>query len=133
MSQSVEYVFSEASYGSSFRLGRKSVPSSDAVPIAACEAAKEAVRAFEMAADRGESFEKLCELLELEHNAVEAVSKIKCNTPLGLAEKAFLLDCLSGADNRSALKQESTKIAISLAADAVALAKAMAGAGAPRS
>jgi hypothetical protein len=132
MSQYVAYDGSDAGGKAPFSFDRERNAASDGALTAACEAARAAIRAFDAGAARGESFQRLCELSELEHCAVKAVSRTKCFTPTELAEKAFLLDCVARAGNRSAVTQEALDVAISLAADALALAKAMAGAGAPR-
>ena len=96
-----------------------------------CLAARDAAHAFDDAARRGEAFDKLCELSIDEQRAVKAVSEVKSSTPQGIAEKALLLDHYFHSASRREVSEETFDVAVSLAADAVALAKAMIG-GAPR-
>ena len=104
----------------------------DAALVAACEAARAAVQAFTEGARRGDPFDKLCELSEREHRAVKAATAIRSTSATGIAEKARLLDCVTNAAARFESSPETVDVALSLAADAVALAKAMSGAAKPR-
>lgn len=100
----------------------------DAPVIAACVAAKAAIRAFDDAAKRGEGFATLCELSQREHEALKAASAARAASPTGIAEKALLLDCLANETRRTGGAPVCANIALSLAADAIALAKSMGGA-----
>ena len=98
-----------------------------------CLAARAAARAFDDAARRGEPFGALCDLSIEEQRAVKAVSDMKSSTPKGIAEKALLLDYYFHAVGRREVSEETFDVAVSLAADAVALAKALIrGAPTPR-
>ena len=95
----------------------------DTSVIAACEAAKAAIRAFDEAARRGEGFATLCELSLREREALKAASAVRSASATGIAEKALLLDCLANEVRRPGALPDCATIALSLAADAIALAK----------
>lgn len=96
---------------------------SDEAVVSACAAAKAAIKAFDEAAKRGEGFSRLYDLSERERVALSAASLVKSVSPTGIAEKALLLDCVANASGRSAGSPNCAQIALSLAADAIALAK----------
>ena len=100
-------------------------PLLDAPVIAACVAAKAAVRAFDEAAKRGDGFAALCELSQREQEALKAASAVRAASATGIAEKALLLDCLAQENRRLGSTSSYANIALSLAADAIAFAKTM--------
>jgi hypothetical protein len=100
-------------------------PSPDAALIAACSAARAAAQAFDDAARRGAPFGALCDLSIDEQKAVKAVAVVRSSTPQGIAEKALLLQFYFGAAGRSSVTEDTFNVAVSLAADALALAKGM--------
>ena len=117
--------------GLTFPVSARDANSPDARLIAACEAARDAMGAFDDSAKRNAPFYRLCELLEQERSAVKAVATIRSGTPRGIAEKALLAECIVSAGGRAGRKQETYDIALSLAADAIALAKATSNGGSP--
>jgi hypothetical protein len=106
--------------------------SPDVAVVTACQAARAAMSAFDEAARRGEGFRTLCELSQSERSAVGAVCGTRSSTPAGIAEKALLLNSFLNAARRSEVTQEAVDFALSLANDAVTLAKSLAEAGAQR-
>ena len=88
---------------------------------AACVAAGAAIQAFDEGARRGDSFIRLWELSECERRAVTAACAYRAATPADLAEKALLLDKVANAGNPANATLEN--LALSLAAEAVALAR----------
>jgi hypothetical protein len=113
--------------GFASREGRRDSEARDGLLIAACRVAREAMGAFDDNVKRNASFAALCEILEQERAAVKAVASIKSDTARGIAEKALLLDCIASAGGRAGRRREAYDIVLSMAADAIALAKAMPG------
>ena len=109
-------------------VSRETKASPDAAVVTACEAARAAMSAFDEAAKRGDGFGALCELSQSERSAMSAVCGTRSATPLGGAEKALLLDSFLSAARRSEVTKEAADFALSLANDAVALAKTLAAA-----
>jgi hypothetical protein len=104
----------------------------DSAVVTACEAARAAMSAFDEAAKRGDGFGALCELSQSERSAVSAVCGTRSSTPAGIAEKALLLNSFLRTTRRSEVTQETVDFALSLANDAVKLAKTLAEAGTNR-
>ncbi len=95
----------------------------DAVLIAACAAARAAVAAYDAEAEKEVPGDGLADLYDRERLALECVASTRAHTPHGIARKALLLgDC--------PMSPEAVGVAMSLAEDAVALVRNMAGAGA---
>jgi hypothetical protein len=91
----------------------------DAALIVACAAARAAVAAYNAAAEKDEPGD-LAGLFERERLGLACVAASRALTPAGIAEKALLLrDC--------AETTETVALAVSLAEDATALARAMVG------
>jgi hypothetical protein len=91
----------------------------DAALIVACAAARAAVAAFTAEAEKDEPGD-LSALYERERLALECVAASRARTAAGIAAKALLLcDC--------AETTETVALAVSLAEDVAALAKAMIG------
>jgi hypothetical protein len=93
------------------------------VLVAACAAVRAAVAAYNAEAERDEPGAELAALFERERLALECVAATRARTPLGIAEKAMLIDACPESP-------ETVDVALSLADDAVALVWAMVGAGA---
>jgi hypothetical protein len=118
---------SRGGLGFAFRSGRPATRFPETSLKAACDAARSAIQAFDDGAARGDPFAHLSELSELEHRAVMTACTTKAATAAGIAEKALLLDRIAAAGNPNKATLES--FALSLAADALALAKTIAAEG----
>jgi len=94
----------------------------DTILAAACATARAALAAYNAEAEKDEPGDDLPRLFERERLALECVAATRERTPRGIAEKALLLD-------DCAETTESADLALSLAADAVALAKSIMGGG----
>jgi hypothetical protein len=110
--------------GFAFRSARLAPRLPEISTKAACDAARSAIQAFDDGAARGDPFAHLSELSELEHRAVMTACATKATTPAGVAEKALLLERIAAAGNPNKATLES--FALSLASDAVALARTIA-------
>jgi hypothetical protein len=116
--------------GFAFRSGRTSASFPETSLKSACEAARSAIQAFDDGAARGDPFAHLSELSEIEERAVMTACATKAATPAGIVEKALLLDRIAAAGNPS--KATLQAFALSLAADAAALASRIGAGDTPR-
>jgi hypothetical protein len=73
-------------------LGIADVPLPDAVLMAACAAARAAVAAYNAEAEKDELGDELAGLFDRERLALECVATTGARTPLGIAEKALLIE-----------------------------------------
>jgi hypothetical protein len=95
------------------------------VLIAACAAARAAVAAYNLEAEKDEPGEVLAALFDRERLTLECVAATRSRTPRGIAEKAILLAQCEETP-------ETVSLALSIAEDVVAFVKATVGAGAAR-
>jgi hypothetical protein len=96
----------------------------DLALFVSCRDARAAVYAYNEFAEQEEPGDLLPQLFEDERRRIETVALTRACTPRGIAEKALLLD-------ECAETTETVGLALSLAEDALALVKAMVGAGSP--
>ena len=104
-----------------------SAASPDAVLLAACNAAFNAVKAYQTAAERDEPNDAMSVLFERERLTLECVAATRAKSAAGIGAKARLLDYHSLATDGCEPSPEIVALAMSLAEDALAVVKAMVG------
>jgi hypothetical protein len=93
----------------------------DAPVIAACRAAVNAINKFDEAVESGAKFTELSDLATRETQSLHAAINARAASTIGIIEKAKLLDRLTNVGRRAS--PDCAQIALSLAADVIALAK----------